>query len=84
MANKGRLSFEKRQREIKKKEKRQEKLERRIIRKEAKLNGTAPSTEPVVTEAAMPDQASVSAPPLEETTSEASAETSTETSSRPD
>jgi hypothetical protein len=39
MANKGRLSFEKRQKEIKKKEKRQEKLERRTLRKEAKLNG---------------------------------------------
>lgn len=39
MANKGRLSFEKRQREIKKKEKRQEKLERRTLRKQARLNG---------------------------------------------
>lgn len=39
MADKGRLSFEKRQREIKKKEKRQEKLERRTLRKQARLNG---------------------------------------------
>jgi hypothetical protein len=47
MASKGRLSFEKRQREIKKKEKRQEKLERRILRKEAKRNADSSGQDPI-------------------------------------
>jgi len=46
MAKTGRLSFEKRQRELKKKEKRKEKLERRNIRKEIKKNDEQASGTP--------------------------------------